>query len=258
VTTVVFAIGDALGDALVRPGHVVVHLVFSQDRAQMAFPDDQHAVQELTAQGTDEALADRVHPGSPDGRPQDPGPGGPEDSAERGSEVRSPIADEEPDIPEPAAQADSEVAGPLHRPAPAGHAVTPPRCIRRVPCPVNTSTYRRLNSTVSTCRKATATIPAVRAARNCRHAGLHQLAVEPPVSPQRILPRQADNKAGDARGRRQAPRPAPPARVILARCQPAVPGQQRRGRDGEDSGPAPARSPRNTRTTRTSTRYVST
>ncbi len=34
----------------------------------MAFPEDQHAVQQLTAQGTDEALADRVHPRSLDGR----------------------------------------------------------------------------------------------------------------------------------------------------------------------------------------------
>ena len=33
---------------------------------------------------------------------------------------------------------------------------------------------------------------------------------------------------------------APPARVVLARGQLAVPGQQRRGRDGEDLGPAPA------------------
>ena len=48
VATVVFPVGDALGDALVRPGHVVVHLVFSQDGAQMAFPEDQHAVQDLT------------------------------------------------------------------------------------------------------------------------------------------------------------------------------------------------------------------
>jgi hypothetical protein len=69
----VFAVGDALGDALVRPGRVVVHPVFSQDGTQMAFPEDQHAVQELPAQGTDEALADRVHPGSLDGRAQDPG-----------------------------------------------------------------------------------------------------------------------------------------------------------------------------------------
>jgi len=53
----VFTVGDALGNALVRPGRVVVHLVFSQDGAQMALPEDQHAVQELTAQGTDQALS---------------------------------------------------------------------------------------------------------------------------------------------------------------------------------------------------------
>ena len=57
-----FAVGDALGDALVRPGRVVVRLVFGQDSAQMGLPEDQHAVQELPAQGADEALADRVAP----------------------------------------------------------------------------------------------------------------------------------------------------------------------------------------------------
>ena len=36
VVTVVFAVGDALGDALVRPGRVVVHLVFGQYGAQVA------------------------------------------------------------------------------------------------------------------------------------------------------------------------------------------------------------------------------
>jgi hypothetical protein len=44
VPTVVFAVGDALRDALVRPGCVVVHLAFSQDGAQMALPEDQHAI----------------------------------------------------------------------------------------------------------------------------------------------------------------------------------------------------------------------
>jgi hypothetical protein len=34
---------------------------------------------------------------------------------------------------------------------------------------------------------------------------------------------------------------APPARVVLLRGQFAVPGQQRRGSDGEDFAPAPAR-----------------
>jgi hypothetical protein len=49
--------------------------------------------------------------------------------------------------------------------------VTPPRCIRRVPCSMNTTTYMRFSSTVSTCRKSTARIPAACAARNCRHVG---------------------------------------------------------------------------------------
>jgi hypothetical protein len=35
VAAVVFTVGDALGDALVRPGRVLVHLVFSKDGAQM-------------------------------------------------------------------------------------------------------------------------------------------------------------------------------------------------------------------------------
>ena len=49
--------------------------------------------------------------------------------------------------------------------------MTPPRCIRRVPCSMNTSTYSRLSSTVSTCRKSTARIPAAWACRNCRQVG---------------------------------------------------------------------------------------
>jgi hypothetical protein len=35
LATVVFAVGDALGDAVVRPGRVVVRLVLGQDGAQM-------------------------------------------------------------------------------------------------------------------------------------------------------------------------------------------------------------------------------
>jgi len=53
----VATVGDALADALVRPGRVVVHLVFSQHSVQMTLPEDQHAVQELPAQGADQALS---------------------------------------------------------------------------------------------------------------------------------------------------------------------------------------------------------
>jgi hypothetical protein len=43
--------------------------------------------------------------------------------------------------------------------------------------------------------------------RNC-HAELYELPVDPAVSPQRILPRQADDKACDARACRRASWPA--------------------------------------------------
>ena len=80
-------IGDALGDALVRPGGVVVSLVFGQDAAQMLLAEDQDAVEELAAQGADEAFAGRVHPGSLDSGLQDLGACGLEDGVEGLGEV---------------------------------------------------------------------------------------------------------------------------------------------------------------------------
>ncbi len=81
--TAVFAIGDALGDALVRPGRVVVHLVFGQYGAQVGLTENQHTVEELSAQGADEALADRVHARRLDSGAQDPGADGLEDGVKR-------------------------------------------------------------------------------------------------------------------------------------------------------------------------------
>jgi hypothetical protein len=56
------AVGDALADALVRPGGVVVLLVFGENGSQVRFAEDQAAVKEFAPQGADEALADRVGP----------------------------------------------------------------------------------------------------------------------------------------------------------------------------------------------------
>ena len=56
----------------------------------------------------------------------------------------------------------------------------------------------------------------------------------------RILLRQVDDKAGDVGFCRRASWLALLARVVLPRRQPALPGQQRRWRHGEDFGPAPA------------------
>ena len=40
VASVVFAVGDVLGDALVRPSRVVMRLVLSQDGAQMRLTEN--------------------------------------------------------------------------------------------------------------------------------------------------------------------------------------------------------------------------
>jgi hypothetical protein len=97
-----------------------VHLVFGQHGAQMGLPEDQHAVQELTAQGADEALADCIHARSLDGGAHDPGAVGLEDGVERGGEVRSAIADQEPNVLEPLAKGKGEVAGLLRCPVACG------------------------------------------------------------------------------------------------------------------------------------------
>src|ERR1700749_4365201 len=166
MTAIMLAVGNALGDALVRPGRVVVHLVLSQDGAQVALAEDQHAIEELPAQDADEALADRVHPRSLDGRAHDPGAGGLEDGVERDSEVRSAITHQEPDALEPLTEGEGKVVGLLHCPVPGG--------VRSYPAQMHPAgsmldehqhSYRRFSSTVSPCRKSTARI------RQPGHAG---------------------------------------------------------------------------------------
>jgi 2-iminoacetate synthase ThiH len=53
----VFSVGDALTDPLMRAGGVVVLLILGQDSAQLCLAEDQHPVHELTAQRAGKALA---------------------------------------------------------------------------------------------------------------------------------------------------------------------------------------------------------
>jgi hypothetical protein len=183
----VVAAGERLTVPLARPGCVVMHLVLSQPGAL------------------------------------DPGAGSLEDGVERGGEARSAFADQEltPPSRSPKLRARLRACWTVH--SPAGLAVTPPICIRGLPCPVNTRTCSLLGKAVSTCQQMTARIPAAGASgtsarpgpsravpdrcprpagsseprqRGC-HAGLHECAVDAAVSPQRIF--QADDRAGDAR-----------------------------------------------------------
>src|ERR1022692_1859114 len=107
---------DALVDALMGPGGVVMLLVLGEDGAQVRLVQDQGPVEELTAQGAGEALADRVHPRRLHGRAHDGGAGGLENGAGGAGEVRAAVPDEEPEAGEPLAGAGGQVAGLLHRP----------------------------------------------------------------------------------------------------------------------------------------------
>ncbi len=55
--------------------------------------------------------------------------------------------------------------------APPGSFGDATRCIQRVPCSMNTRTYSLFSSTVSTCSKSMASIPAAWACRNSRQLG---------------------------------------------------------------------------------------
>jgi hypothetical protein len=68
-----------------------------------------------------------------------------------------------------------------------------------------------------------------------RDAELGRFAVAPAVSPPRILLREANHTAGDARDRRRAAGRAAVARVVRARGQPARPGHSAAGVTGKMS-----------------------
>jgi hypothetical protein len=78
--------------------------------------------------------ADRVSSRRLDGGAQDPGAGGLEDGVEGAGDVRSAVADEDFDFLEPLAEVMPGLRACCTVRSPAGFAVTPPRCIRRVPC----------------------------------------------------------------------------------------------------------------------------
>jgi hypothetical protein len=95
--SVTFVVGDALDYALVRPGRIVVRLVFGQDGAQMSLAQDQHAVQEFTAPGCRPCVRrSRFMRGARTAVRRILVPVAWEGGVERTGEVRSAVADQEP------------------------------------------------------------------------------------------------------------------------------------------------------------------
>jgi len=80
-----------------RPGCLVVLLVFGQHLSQVLFIDDQQPVQELTAQGTDDSLADRVRFGRLRRAGQDPDSFRGEHGVEGAGELACAVPDQELD-----------------------------------------------------------------------------------------------------------------------------------------------------------------
>jgi hypothetical protein len=112
----------------VRPVAVVVDQVLVQHPAQVGLVDDEHPVQQLSAEGADHPLADRIRAGRLRWRLDDPdalgGEGGGEDGVEPGGEQGIAVADEEPQGADPLTHVEQDIAGLLGHPVPgrvAGH-----------------------------------------------------------------------------------------------------------------------------------------
>jgi hypothetical protein len=250
--------GDMLCGALVRPGGVVVLLVLREDGAQVRLAEDQRPAGDLAAQGAGRALADRVHAGCLDGADQDSGAGGLEHGAGRGGEVRAAVADQERELAEPLVKAEGEVAGLLHGPLAGGAGgdaaeVHPPGavldehqdvqslqrhgvCVQEIggedPSGLGVQELPPAGARAARCRAGASSVQDLPdGGRRHGDAKLEQLALDPAVAPQWILPRQAQHQPLDPRGSGRTAGPAPPARAVLLFGQPAVPGQERRRRD---------------------------
>jgi hypothetical protein len=108
--------GAGLAEGAVRPVGVVVALVLAQYGSGMLLVDYQHAVEEFTANATDEAFGDRVGPRGLHGRPDDADVDRGEDGVERRGELRVPIPDEESEAAAGIVEVHEQVASLLGQP----------------------------------------------------------------------------------------------------------------------------------------------
>ena len=91
------------------PGCVVVGQVFGQYLAQLVLVDNQHAVEQLAAQGSDHPFADGVRSGRPRRAEQDPGASCHEYRVEGVRELPGTVPDQELDAVGALAEVHEEV-----------------------------------------------------------------------------------------------------------------------------------------------------
>jgi hypothetical protein len=105
-----FEVWRSLASGLVRSGTVVMGQVLAEHEGQMGFTRDQYPVQELTAEGSDDAFADGVHPWRLRQGSDDPQPFGFEHLRERSGEERIAIMNQEPQRVGTVAQVAGQIA----------------------------------------------------------------------------------------------------------------------------------------------------
>jgi hypothetical protein len=92
--------------------------VFGEDLGQMLVVEDQHLVEYLAAERSDNPLADRVRPWGLRRNLDDPDAASSEDLIEGGDELGVPVTDQEPQLTHPRAQLHGQVPGLLCHPWP--------------------------------------------------------------------------------------------------------------------------------------------
>lgn len=108
--------GRGLAESTVRAVIVVMVRVLLKHGRSMPPVDDQEAVEELAAEGVDEAFGDRVRPRRPHRRPDDPDVDRGEHGVEGRGELGVAVADEEPEPPTSVLEIHQQVARLLAQP----------------------------------------------------------------------------------------------------------------------------------------------
>ncbi len=102
------------------PVFVEVALILVKYNGVVSLVDDQDAVEQFAADGSDEALGDCVRPRRPHWRLDDPDIDRGEHGIEGGGELGVAVADEEPEAPIGLVEVHEQVAGLLGQPLPGG------------------------------------------------------------------------------------------------------------------------------------------
>jgi hypothetical protein len=92
--------------------------ILAQYDLEMAWSCDQEVIEAFPSQGADEAFRDRVCPGCPDRRTDDPHVSAGEDCVEGRAELCVPVTDQEPELAGTVAEVHQQVAGLLSDPGP--------------------------------------------------------------------------------------------------------------------------------------------